>query len=232
MTFKTLLRRLTAQRSSVDLSYIALRRIIGVLGIMLPYVCMIGGCAAAHIGVQESISDYYYTNMRDFFVGLMFLVGLFLLTYKGYDLLDSITTSVTGVFGLGIALFPCRSAAAPAQVGILQLEPHLSGILHLACAGTFFTLLGLTSIFLFTKTGGTKPSPRKLTRNRIYIVCGIVIIASVAGIIASDRLLSDEVLLTYKPILGCEAVALSAFGISWLIKGKTLFSDVKKSKRK
>lgn len=230
MTFKTLLRRLTAQRSGIDLSYIALRRIIGVLGIMLPYVCMIGGCAIAHIGVQESISDYYYTNMRDFFVGLMFLVGLFLLTYKGYDLLDSLTTSVTGVFGLGIALFPCRSASAPAHVGILQLGPKLSGLLHLACAGTFFTLLGLTSIFLFTKTGAAKPSPRKIMRNRIYVVCGIVILASVAGIIASDRLLSDEILTEYRPILGCEAVALSAFGISWLVKGQTLFTDEKKKR--
>ncbi|MEJ2664743.1 MAG: DUF998 domain-containing protein, partial [Spirochaetia bacterium] len=80
---------------SIIISYIALRRLIGILGMLLPFICILGGLLFAALYVEPSISDYYYTNMRDFFVGLLFGVSLFLITYKGYELIDDIVTNTS-----------------------------------------------------------------------------------------------------------------------------------------
>lgn len=115
------------KNESMILSYKALRRLIGVFGILLPFTCILGGWSIARIPVQETISAYYYTNMRDFFTGLMFVVSLFLITYKGYTVIDFVITTITGIMGLGVALFPCYNELFKTQkVGIFQLLPNTS----------------------------------------------------------------------------------------------------------
>jgi hypothetical protein len=211
-----------------DLSYKALRRLIGVMGILLPLICILGGCFIACIPIQQSISIYYYTNMRDFFVGLMFVVSFFLLTYKGYNRLDFFITLITGFAGLGVALFPCFNELYKTQrVGIFQLNIDVSDTIHLASAGSFFILLAINSIFLFTRKNHEEPTPEKGTRNIIYIVCGIIILISLTIIFICMQLLSDKQLFDSKIVLILEAIALLAFGTSWLIKGETLFTDKK-----
>ena len=180
----------------------------------------------ASLPAQPSISAYYYTNMRDFFVGLMFLVSMFLATYKGYDKIDMLVTSVTGVFAMGIALFPCYSAAFQSQkVGVFQIYPSSSNVIHLTCAAVFFVLLSLNSIFLFTKTGAGGLGPQKIKRNRIYVLCGIIMLFCVAAIGASMAFLSSEQVDKYRIVLVCETVALFFFGVSWLVKGQAIFAD-------
>jgi hypothetical protein len=211
-----------------DLSYKALRRLIGVMGILLPLICILGGCLIACIPIQQSISIYYYTNMRDFFVGLMFVVSFFLLTYKGYNRLDFFITLITGIAGLGVALFPCFNELYKLQrVGIFQLNINLSNTIHLASAGSFFILLAINSIFLFTRQNHELPTPQKGTRNIIYIVCGVVILICLAIIFICMHFMPAEQLYNTKIILILEAIALLAFGTSWLIKGETLFTDKK-----
>jgi len=36
-------------------------------------------------GIQDSISSYYYTDMRDVLVGSLCAIGVFLWSYRGYD---------------------------------------------------------------------------------------------------------------------------------------------------
>jgi heme A synthase len=222
--FKKLFTYLGQTYDNLSLSYKSLRRLIGILGILLPFVCVLGGYLITQTPIQQSISIYYYTNMRDFFVGLMFLVSLFLITYKGYQVIDSIVTSVTGVFGLGIPLFPCFSEAFKNQkVGLFQIVSTTSDIIHLTCAASFFTLLALNSIFLFTRT--ENPGQQKNKRNIIYVVCGIVMLLCLLGILIAF-IKHDTILINdYNLVLICETIALMAFGISWLVKGETLFAD-------
>lgn len=213
------------KKGSLAVSYLALRQIIGLLGILLPVVCIVGGLIFAKLGVQSSISAYYHTNMRDFFVGLMVCTGLFMLTYGGYDLLDRIISLALAVTALGIAFFPCLGSTE-VRVGILQFTPKVANVIHSTSAITFFVLLAFNSYFLFTKTNPEKPmTPQKLHRNVVYRVCGIVIISAAALAALFILLLNSKQEEASKVILIFESIMLLAFGVSWLTKGEAILGD-------
>jgi len=204
------------------------RRLIGILGILLPFICVIGGCLIAKTPIPKSISGYYYTNMRDFFVGLMFVVSLYLMTYKGYNKIDFLITTVTGLFGLGIAIFPCDNELyLLPKIGIFQLSLPLSNLLHLICAAVFLILLAINSLFLFTRSDIKKITKQKKFRNIVYIGCGIIILLSLVGVVLGSLLMTEEKLAENKLVLIFETTSLLAFGISWLVKGETIFKDQK-----
>ena len=74
-----------ALRSNNDLiiSYFTLRKTLGLLGILLPFVLVFGNWIIFRDGLENSISSYYHTGMGDVFVGILFAMGLFLFSYKG-----------------------------------------------------------------------------------------------------------------------------------------------------
>lgn len=59
--------------------YHTIRLIIGLIAMLLPVVV---GVRAS--GILDSISWSYHTNARDIFVGLLFVIGAFLISYKGH----------------------------------------------------------------------------------------------------------------------------------------------------
>jgi len=223
---KGLVKYLNQENDRLVISYRALRRLIGILGILLPVINILGGSLIAKIPIQQSISMYYYSNMRDFLVGLLFVVSFFLITYKGYSFIDLIISTVTGITGLGVAIFPCIFDSTIVQrVGIFQLTQSTSNYIHLTCAVLFFVLLAINSMFLFTRKGPDNVTQQKKIRNIIYLVSGIIILVCVLGFLLSFLLLSPEQRFESKILLILESIALLAFGISWLIKGGTLFAD-------
>lgn len=210
----------------IVISYKNLRRLIGLLGIALPFLCLLG-LFITKTQLQPSISHCYYTNVRDVFIGIMIGVSMFLITYNGYDATDDTVTNLTGLFGIGLALCPCLiSKGSTIDVGYLNLDPIVSNIIHVSCAALFFILLAVNSIFLFTKTGkDTKViTPNKNKRNLIYITCGIVMIVLMLLLVVLSLALGDE--FNNEPIaFFIESFMLFAFGISWLVKGETIFRD-------
>lgn len=218
-------------------SYQTLRRTIGWLGILLPFVMMVGAwvfwdCTT----VQPSISHYYYTNMREVFVGILCSVALFLFTYTGPTKVDGWVSNAAGVFGLGVALFPttvlCEegigtgASCYPCQqaVGSLTRIPYHAQ-LHLVSAALFFAILALMSIFLFRLSDPQKGcTPQKRKRNAVYLVCGVVMLVSVAAAGLYLRLSGNEGERT-TVVLWLETTALIAFGVSWLTKGEAILED-------
>ena len=215
---------LTRRNRSIITSYMSLRNLIGWLGILLPVFCIIGGYFIKEHMIQGSISSYYYTNMRDFFVGVMFLVGLFLITYHGYDRLDTITFIIIGVFSLCVAIFPCFKADFKDRIGIFNLLPKVSNVFHVISASAFFVLLAFTSLFLFTKHGEKPITREKKNRNIIYIICGIVMLVTMIALVLLN-LFGKDWIGQYPVVLIAEIILLWAFGISWLTKGQTIFPD-------
>ncbi len=60
-------------------SYMTLRKAVGWIGLLLPFVLMLGGYFIFKGKfVESSISYYYHTGMRDVFVGALCAVALFL----------------------------------------------------------------------------------------------------------------------------------------------------------
>ncbi|HCT31174.1 MAG TPA: hypothetical protein DIW31_10700 [Bacteroidales bacterium] len=209
----------------VVISYKLLRRLIGFLGILLPLICISFGWFFGDYSIQQSISIYYYTNVRDFLVGVLFVMSLFLMTYKGAYRIDNWITTITGIAGLCIAVFPCYNHKYETiRVGLFQLYPEVSNYFHLSAAALFFLLLAINSIFLFTRKVGVT-TKQKLKRNVVYITCGIIILISFLGLVISMFVFSYEQRFENKIVLLFEAIALLAFGISWLVKGQTIIPD-------
>jgi hypothetical protein len=203
-----------AAEERVLVSYLTLRRVVGTLGVLLPVVLALGNALlSAEGGLKESISDYYDSPMRDVFVGVLFAIGWFLFSYRGYERKDDIAGNLACVFALGVALFPTTSGNAAVRT------------VHLGSAAALFTVLAFFSLFLFTKgRAGATPSPEKRMRNRIYVVCGGIMLGAVAGI-ALVSTLGGPGLVRLNPVFWLESLALWAFGFSWFVKGRTFWRD-------
>ena len=217
---------LMSREQRLIISYLLMRRIIGVLGITLPIVVVVGGFIENGFVIQGSISGYYYTNMRDFFVGLLCIVALFLMSYQGYERIDNIIGNMSGLFALGMIAFPTGMFSGKVvKVGLFLIDDDISALIHLTFGMLFFLALSYNSIFLFTKRHSTHPSKEKRRRNFIYRSCGIVMLLSILLNSIYTLFLRDTILAKYYPVLILESVGLFAFGISWLIKGNTFFKD-------
>lgn len=202
--------------------------LIGVLGMLLPFICVGGAFLLSDIKIYDSISMYYYSNMRDVFVGILICVSFFLMTYKGYELIDNILVKVTGVFGICIALFPCENLAYSKPVGIFMLSNRTTNYVHLISAVLFFLLLAINSIFRFTKSD-TKVLRRtkKYYRNLVYRISGYIMIISLSILVLSTLIMNETMRIKSKVTLITEIVMLFGFGISWLVKGGILFKEEK-----
>ena len=66
---------------------------------------------------------------------------------------------------------------------------------------------------------------RKKIRNRVYVTCGLVILACIALIGLYSALWRNTAVSAIKPVLCLETLMIWAFGVSWFIKGETLGKD-------
>ena len=217
------------------LSYYVLRTVIGILGLALPIVVWLGTWALDDEPLLGSISTYYYSSTRDFFVGVLIAIGAFLATYRGYigreetvwwRVSDNVLTNVAGLAAIGVALFPTRACEAARCCQAFQGAPWTEADwvhpVHLISAGTFFVAMGVMARFAFTKTDRSEPGAE--TRIRIYKGAGYVIFLCAAGM-GMYGLLPDSVkaaLAPARPIFVGEAVGIWAFGVAWLTKGRPL----------
>ena len=206
--------------SSWVLSYLGLRKAIGIIGIALPFVLAIGKFLIEGPGIEDSISNYYHTDMRDVFVGILCAIAVFLMSYRGYERKDDIAGDLACVFALGVALFPTTP-----EVNVTSGD-EVIGALHLIFAAGFLLTLAYFSLVLFRKTDPTRPpTTRKLQRNTIYTFCGYIILASIALIVILSFLSSDSPVQRLDPVFWLESAAVVAFGISWLTKGEGILKD-------
>ncbi len=123
------------QKQDLIHSYLALRKAVGWMGILLPFVLMLGLFLFFQADrILKSISQYYHSGMRDVFVGTLCGIALFLFFYRGYRSYwnkinwDLWITNIGAVLAIGIALFP-----APHNNPIDWV-----GIVHYVCAISFF----------------------------------------------------------------------------------------------
>ena len=180
-----------------------LRAMVGWLGMLLPWIVVI------LIGyIPDSISATWYTNACTVFMIILGSASLLLISYKGYERVDDILLTISGVLGLGICLFPCAVSSVPGKVGTFMIDSSVSNIIHIGCALAFFALLAYNSFFLFTRSSGEMTRKKKM-RNIIYRVCGIGMIGSFA-----------IMLFPYFPCQTwiTETLALFFFGVSFLTK--------------
>ena len=201
------------------LSYLAIRRFLGILGILLPLVLPLSGCLTGE-PLRPSISDYYHSQyplIHGFFVGSMCAIGVFLACYKGHtkkkdnhnvvDHTDNLITWTAGVAAFGVAIFPVTPSEPVCTHSVCT---NMSNTIHSLSALVFFGALGYMSLIQFAK-GDNK------FRKYIHRGCGVIIFLAIAAVLTMKYLLNASSYIFWP-----EAVAVWAFGISWLVKGCSL----------
>jgi len=201
------------QNNNLIHSYLALRKAVGWIGIMLPFTLVTGVILIFRERmIMHSISHYYYSGMRDVFVGALWAIALFLFFYRGYDNWGKINwdnwlSSLAGLFAIGIAMFPTTESG----------PTDTTGLIHFVCAAIFFVILALFSMFIFTKKGKS-PTDEKIVRNRIFRICGAIMLACLLAIFLFMKTShTHESALSF--VFWAETIALVAFGIYGLQKG-------------
>ena len=198
-----------------------LLKTVGILGLLMPWLLIgVSWMLGSDQIIQDSISDYYHSpKVRDLFVGVLCAIAFFLSAYNGYDRRDRIASAMACVFALGVAFFPTTPDGANADV---------IGHLHLVFAASFFVVLTVFALYLFRSFDADKgKTPRKADRNRVYFICGMIMAASLVILVVYMIWLKGRWvwLDNARPVLVFEAVALSAFGFSWLVKGGFILRD-------
>src|SRR5690349_1291230 len=93
-------------------TYVNIRTGTAIVGILFPLILWLGGRLHVGLCLQGSMSAYYHAtgvaghSMRDWFVGLLFAVGIFLVLYKGYSHAENWALNIAGILALGVAVFP------------------------------------------------------------------------------------------------------------------------------
>ena len=192
-------------------NYLTLRKTIGILGLALPPVILAGERVLFLCGTQPTISHYYYTGMRDVFVGTLWAIGVFLVCYKGPRGWDNVASNVAGACAILVALFPTAPRQAADSCALPSAVPQalqgVIGTLHICFAVGFFLSITAMAFLLFENRG-----KRKWT-NWIYRACGVAMLGC----------------LLWMAIDGvgfwAEAIAVWAFGIAWLVNGLKPLKD-------
>lgn len=216
--------------SKLDLvfSYLAHRKVIGILGTAFPFILALGALILFGEKLQPSLSHYYHTQMGDVFVGVLFAIGFFLLSYRGYRPRDDpkgnddLVANLAFFFALGTALF----RTTPTTDGPTPGNTDFIGYVHFVFAALLFLTLIYYSLFLFTRTDQDKPEEKKRSRDKVYKVSGYVMLACILliGLFFLFPGLAAP-FAAIQPVFWLESIAVVVFGISWLTKGQAILKD-------
>ena len=210
-------------------SYLIMRVAIGALGIALPVMLVLGEPLLfdGQPFPRGSLSAYYYSGVRELFVGALCAIGVFLVTYKVADRSrENRLSTYAGAAVVFVALFPTGRPGPGVPVTPLQLllgETWVERV-HFAAAGIFIASLAVISFYFSRpgpKTGDLSPS----FWSKYHRICAGLIVAALALAAVTGFTGWPD-----KGLLVAEAVAVWAFGASWLMKGLEI--DVLLGRRK
>ena len=186
---------------------------------MLPIILGPIGLLFFGIDIQENMSSYYHTSLRDVFVGVMCAIGLFLFCYVGSTKFENWTGNLGCLAAIGVALFPTDANSDP------LVQSTMAGYAHTAFGGLFFLTLALFSVYHFPHNEPEDDSTKwDLGRKSIFWLSGFVLLTSVAAMGVFLFVLSQEtreILSQWNFIFWGEWIAVWAFAIAWLVKGRT-----------
>jgi heme A synthase len=213
----------------VTISYNLMRKLIGIIGVTLPFILVIGSLAVQRCAsLQVSISHYYYSIMHIAFVATLCMLGLFLIAYRSEMKLERWVSNIAGAAAFGVAAFPTNfkdfQNDSSCQYLAVTIKPFsFINSLHYGFAAILFTCFAIFCFKIFQHSDKPTPDSKKGRRNMTYKICGIIITVSVAAIALFSFVLPAE-LFPYATIV-FETTALLAFGFSWLLKGSGDLKD-------
>lgn len=236
------------------ISYLTLRRLVGLIAVLLPPILLtsswlssrkldiyVSSTTVVASKLPPSVSGYYYTGMRNFLVGSLCALGVFLVGYNGYDNIDRWATNLAGILAICVAFFPTTpSVKNPSS------SQHAIGLVHIASASLLFILLAFMALRFAKTWPGDRPKTllgrilaglgfanawpdgpgkarmrRKKRRNVAYRICALLILLSM-GLALAGNYLPVSVKEMAPTLFWFETIAILAFGVSWFVKGRSL----------
>jgi hypothetical protein len=207
-------------------SFLVMRILVGLLGVMLPIALIVGDrWLGADSFARDSLSAYYYSGVRELFVGVLSAIGVFLFTYKVADYsLDNTLTLFAAAAVVAVVLFPTGLPAdGVAESTPLQEKLGEAWVQRIHFGGAFVFILSLAAIsVLYGVREGRRP-PQRGKRSPMFWRwyhwgCALFILLAVAGVGVD---MATELGPDQSVLIG-EWVAVWAFGASWLMKGLEL----------
>jgi len=195
-------------REHMASTYMNLRLGIALIGAALPLLLWIGGFLGGEKSLLGSMSAYYYSHMRDVFVGFLVSIGVMLYLYKGFSTKENWALNLAGALAVGIAMV---ATAVPG--GPRTLESRI----HKTFAVMFFLCIAYVAIFRAPDTLSLIHDQAKAARLRkTYRLLG-------AGMVISP--LVAVILSFLHPgsfTFFVEAVAVWIFSTYWLVKSREI----------
>ncbi len=184
--------------------------------------------------ILPSISHAFHSPIaKPFFIGMLSAAALMFMAYRGWTArspgADRALAVLCSLAGCMVVLFPTVPQPMP-PTGNSELWPDYAKafqVVHFSAAATLFISLILIARCRFTDDSDGDEHYRawKRVRNGVYRCCSNIMIGAVVGMVAcwiAERVLRIELLFPY--VLIGEWLALTAFGIAWLVKGRLLFA--------
>lgn len=215
---KNLTARNPQRTSHLEKSFIVQRRGMAILAAIFPFVFLASSFIFNRTEFKTSISSYYFAPdaERNFFVGVLCAIGVFLLLYKGYNRLEDRILDLAGISAVGIAFFPTAESSDCTSSAISA---------HGVFAVTFFVCIFIICIFMSEKSLEEMDDVhRQSAFRRAYRVCSAIMIASIALAVLSQLLPEEYFLILCKnsAIFWFEAIGVWSFSAFWYIKTREL----------
>jgi hypothetical protein len=209
--------RKRGRSSHLESSFITQRLGMAVLAAVFP-VFFIVSSVAGRTEWQPSISAYYWTLdlERNFFVGALCAMGVFLFLYKGYTLLEDLVLDLAGVCAVGIA-FAAMVKDGDCGPGGFSL--------HGVFAVVFFACIGFICIFMSRKSLEEEHDPeRKAAYMRRYWMCAVVMAVAIVAALVLKMLPMEKTQAMCERgwTFWCESFAVWAFAAFWYLKTREL----------
>lgn len=238
-------------RERMVISFLWLRILVGAVGFLLPIILLVGGML---YGMQDnpdsSISAYYFSPMRDWFVGILWVIGGFLIGYNGrkrsnrkYS--DGLFCSWAGLFLIMVAMFPTNlkcGTGTDSCTAIISLEPDrtnadaitskaqtlfeidpLVGLVHIFSAGLFFALMAFVAAWRFTmwpEQWEWSERRQVLKTRRNRLYQLMAAIMAICVVGIGVEFFWFKAFLGPATVFYLEGLAIWAFAVVWLISGQ------------
>lgn len=210
-------------------TFITQQRVIAVLAFFLP-LFLIGWSIANGQPLRGSISEYYFTPVRDVYVGTLCALALFLWSYRGYHptnpelRADRIVAKIASIAAALTALAPLKPREDGWTCTMLQcvFGVNITYWVHNIAAAVFLFALAIFCLVLFPMSA---IPDRDVNRNLVvYGISGATMVIAVLLMVLWTFLPVEIYFMLgrYKPILLLETIALLAFAASWLLRSRAV----------
>lgn len=195
-------------KEHVRATYLWLRRFVWLIGGLLPIFLVLMGWLA-YDDVKDSISAYYYTSVRDIFVGSLFAVAALLFAYRGFSYGEDYWLDAAALLLVGVAVIPTHSPECGADCGGFSW--------HYVVAGGFFICI---AVVVFRYSYRTLPlledvkKRAKLARSYTRLTVGMALVPGIVWLCHALRL--------EEGIFLAETVGVWIFCRYWYLKGVEL----------